>query len=135
MAKEKTLKATIKVQDTEVTVTSTGEDENDYISLTDMTRSFEGGSALIEQWVRNKDTIIFLGTWEKIYNSDFNSLEFEGIKNEAGTSSYYLSIKKWADKTNAIGIKSVAGRYDGIYGGGSQKRFRCYSSYKNTKRV
>ena len=95
MAKDKTFKTTIIVDGSEITVTSTGEANKDYISLTDMTKNFEGGSALIEQWLRNKDTILFMGTWEKLYNADFNSLEFEGIKNEAGASSYYLSVKKW----------------------------------------
>ena len=80
-----------------------------------MTKGFEGGSALIEQWLRNKDTILFLGTWEKIYNHNFNSPEFEGIKNESGGNSYYLSVKKWVSTTNAIGIKSTAGRYGGTY--------------------
>jgi len=116
MGKEKLYKAKINVNGSEIAVTSTGENENDdFISLTDMTKSFEGGSALIEQWIRNKDTIVFLGTWEKIYNPHFNSPEFEGIKNEAGTSSYYLSIKKWVELTNAKGIKSVAGRYGGTF--------------------
>ncbi len=116
IVKEKKFKTTINVNGSEIAVTSTGQDDgNDFISLTDMTKNFEGGSTLIEQWVRNKDTIIFLGTWEKIYNLNFNSLEFEGIKNESGTSSYYLSIKKWIDVTNAIGIKSSAGRYGGTF--------------------
>ena len=89
--------------------------DGDYISLTDMSKNFEGGSALIEQWLRNKDTILFLGAWEKMFNGDFNSPEFEGIKNEAGTSSYYLSVKRWLETTNAIGIKADAGRYGGTY--------------------
>ena len=114
MPKNKEYKATINVIGTEITVTSS-ENNNDYISLTDMTKGFDGGSALIEQWLRNKDTILFIGTWEKIYNPEFNSLEFEGIKNESGTSSYYLSVKKWVSSTNAIGIKSSAGRYGGTY--------------------
>jgi len=114
MPKNKEYKATINVTGTEITVTSS-ENNDDYISLTDMTKGFEGGSALIEQWLRNKDTILFIGTWEKIYNASFNSPEFEGIKNESGTSSYYLSVKKWVSTTNAIGIKSSAGRYGGTY--------------------
>ncbi|MHB8276807.1 MAG: KilA-N domain-containing protein [Candidatus Humimicrobiaceae bacterium] len=115
MAKDKTFKTTIIVDGSEITVTSTGEANKDYISLTDMTKNFEGGSSLIEQWLRNKDTILFMGTWEKLYNADFNSLEFEGIKNEAGASSYYLSVKKWVLTTNAKGIKSTAGRYGGTF--------------------
>lgn len=115
MPNDKILKATINVAGAEIAVTSTGEKDSDYISLTDMTKNFEGGSALIEQWLRNKDTILFLGTWEKLYNPNFNSLELEGIKNEAGTSSYYLSTKKWVAVTGAIGIQSTAGRYGGTY--------------------
>ena len=80
-----------------------------------MTKKFEGQSALIEQWLRNKDTLLFLGTWETLYNTDFNSLEFEGIKNEAGRNSFYLSVKKWIDITNAKGIISTAGRYGGTF--------------------
>ena len=65
--------------------------EQGYISLTDMVKSLEGGSALIEQWLKNKDTELFLGVWEQINNPAFNSLEFEGIRNEAGRNSSYLS--------------------------------------------
>jgi hypothetical protein len=71
------------------------------ISLTDMVKSFEGGSALIEQWLKNKDTVLFLGVWEQIYNPGFNSLEFEGIRNEAGRNSFYLSAKKWIEASTA----------------------------------
>lgn len=115
MTKDKNFKETINVIGSEITITSNGETDGDYISLTDMTKSFEGGSALIEQWLRNKDTIIFIGTWEKIYNPVFNSHEFEGIKNEAGTNSFYLSVKKWINLTNARGIISNAGRYGGTF--------------------
>jgi len=99
MPKEK--KLTINVQGTAITIISHKED--DYISLTDMVQNFDGGSALIEQWLKNKDTVLFLGVWEKIYNPDFNSLEFEGIRNEAGRNSFYLSAKKWIESTNAKG--------------------------------
>ena len=85
-------KSTIKVQGTSINVWSKHED--DYISLTDMVKNFEGSGALIEQWLKNKDTILFLGIWEKINNPNFNSLEFEGIKNEAGRNSFFLSAKK-----------------------------------------
>ena len=76
---------------------------SDFISLTDMTKGFDGGGALIEQWLRNKDTLLFLGAWEKMFNEGFNSPEFEGIKNEAGTSSYFMSVKKWTETTGANG--------------------------------
>lgn len=89
--------------------------DQDYISLTDMVKNFEGGSALIEQWLKNKDTVLFLGVWEQINNPDFNSPEFEGIKNEAGRNSFYLSAKKWSDTTGAIGLYARAGRYGGTY--------------------
>ena len=105
--------AKINVQNTEVTVISI--DERDYISLTDMVRNIENGSALIEKWLRNKNTIEFLGIWEEMYNSNFNSPEFEGIKNEAGLNRFILSVKQWIEKTNAIGIIAKAGRYGGTY--------------------
>jgi hypothetical protein len=88
---------------------------DDYISLTDMVKSIENGLVLIEKWLRNKNTIEFLGIWEEIYNSDFNSPEFEGIKNEAGLNRFSLSVKMWINKTNAIGIVAKAGRYGGTY--------------------
>ena len=89
--------AKINIQNTEVTVISI--DERDYISLTDMVRNIENGSALIEKWLRNKNTIEFLGIWEEMYNPNFNSPEFEGIKNEAGLNRFILSVKQWIEKT------------------------------------
>lgn len=80
-----------------------------------MVRNFDGGSSLIEQWLKNKDTVLFLGVWEELNNPDFNSLEFDGIKNEAGRNSFYLSAKKWIEKTNAKGLIASAGRYGGTY--------------------
>ena len=87
----------------------------DYISLTDMVRNFDGGGALIEQWLKNKDTVLFLGAWERINNPDFNSLEFEGIRNEAGRNSFFLSAKKWIELAGAKGLIASAGRYGGTY--------------------
>jgi hypothetical protein len=106
-------KLTIKVQGTAIAILT--KQENDYISLTDMVRNFDGGSALIEQWLRNKDTVLFLGVWEQINNPDFNSPEFEGIKNEAGRNSFYLSAKKWIASTGAKGLIAKTGRYGGTY--------------------
>lgn len=103
----------ISVQGTEVTIAT--RHEQDYISLTDMVRNFDGGSALIEQWLKNKDTVLFLGVWEQLNNPVFNSIEFEGIKNEAGRNSFFLSAKKWIDATGAIGLHAKAGRYGGTY--------------------
>lgn len=111
MAKDK--KSTISVQGTAITILS--KPGSDYISLTDMVKNFDGGSALIEQWLRNKDTVLFLGVWEQINNVDFNSPEFEGIKNEAGRNSFFLSAKKWIETTNAKGLIASAGRYGGTY--------------------
>ena len=105
--------AKIKVQDTEITVVSF--EERDYISLTDMVKPIENGLALIEKWLRNKNTIEFLGIWEEMYNPNFNSPEFEGIKNEAGLNRFIMSVKQWIEKTNAIGIMAKAGRYGGTY--------------------
>jgi hypothetical protein len=77
--------------------------QQDYISLTDMVKHFDGGSALIEQWLKNKDTVLFLSVWEKLNNPAFNSnsLEFEGIKAEAGRNSFFLSAKNWIEATQA----------------------------------
>jgi hypothetical protein len=103
----------ISVQGTEVTIAT--RHEQDYISLTDMVRNFDGGSALIEQWLKNKDTVLFLGVWEQLNNPAFNSLEFEGIKSEAGRNSFFLSAKKWIEATGATGLHAKAGRYGGTY--------------------
>lgn len=105
----------VNVQGTEVAIAT--RHEQDYISLTDMVKHFDGGSALIEQWLKNKDTVLFLGVWEQLNNPDFisNSPEFEGIRNEAGRNSFFLSAKKWIDATGAIGLHAKAGRYGGTY--------------------
>lgn len=103
----------IVVKGTVVTVAT--RNEQDYISLSDMVRHFEGQGALIENWLRAKDTVLFLGVWEQLNNPGFNSLEFEGIKSEAGRNSFFLSVKKWAEKTGAIGLFASAGRYGGTY--------------------
>ncbi len=103
----------IIVQGSEITVYATN--EQDYISLTDMVRDIENGPVLIEKWLRNKNTIEFLGIWEEIYNPGFNSPEFGGIKNQAGLNRFALSVKQWVEKTNSIGIVAKAGRYGGTY--------------------
>ena len=105
--------AKITVQNTQITVVSIN--ERDYISLTDMVRNIENGLALIEKWLRNKNTIEFLGIWEEMYNPNFNSPEFEGIKNAAGLNRFILSVKQWVEKTNSRGIIAKAGRYGGTY--------------------
>ncbi len=110
MAKKNTK---IEVQGSEITIFTSK--EQDYISLTDMVRNIENGLSLIEKWLRNKNTIEFLGIWEEIYNPDFNSLEFEGIKNQAGLNRFVLSVKQWVTKTKSKGIIAKAGRYGGTY--------------------
>ncbi|MEZ5036306.1 MAG: KilA-N domain-containing protein [Chitinophagales bacterium] len=108
MAKEK--KATINVQGTAITILSQKED--DYICLTDMAKRF-GGDDLIYSWMRNRNTLEFLGIWEQIHNPGFKGGEFETFKKEAGLNSFHLTPKKWIDATQAIGIQSRAGRYGG----------------------
>jgi hypothetical protein len=101
------MKNKIIVQNQEINII-----KEDYISLTDMVRNIENGLVLIEKRLRNKNTIEFIGIWEEIYNTDFNSPEFEGIKNEAGLNRFSLSVKMWISKTNTIGIMAKAGRYE-----------------------
>ena len=105
--------AKIVVNETEITIIEI--DEKDYISLTDMVKGIENGLALIEKWLRNKNTIEFLGIWEEMYNPNFNSLEFGGIKNAAGLNRFVMSVKQWIEKTNSIGIIAKAGRYGGTF--------------------
>lgn len=105
--------AKINVLNNEIAVYSYNEE--DYISLTDMVKNIENGLALIEKWLRNKNTIEFLGIWEEMYNPDFNSPEFEGIKNQAGLNRFVLSVKQWTEKTNSKGIIAKAGRYGGTF--------------------
>jgi hypothetical protein len=109
----KSKKASVNVKGNKIDILAI--DGIDYISLSDMSKAFEGGTAIIEQWIRNKNTIEFLGIWEKINNPDFNTLEFEGIKNEAGTNRFYLSVGKWIKTTAAIGLKTSSGRYGGTF--------------------
>jgi KilA-N domain len=105
----------IHVQGAAVTISS--RNQQDYLSLTDMVKYFDGGTALIEQWLKNKDTVLFLGVWEQLNNPDFNSNspEFEGIRIEAGRNSFFLSAKKWIEATGAIGLQAKAGRYGGTF--------------------
>lgn len=87
--------------------------KNDYISLTDIARyknSYEP-SDVIKNWLRRKDTIEFLGLWESLYNKNFNSVEFDRIKSEAGSNAFTLSPKRWVETSGAIGIVTKGGRY------------------------
>lgn len=90
--------------------------KNDYISLTDIARyKSDEPSDVIKNWLRRKDTIEFLGLWESLNNLNFNSVEFDRIKSEAGYNSFTLSPKKWVETTGAIGIVSKGGRYGGAF--------------------
>lgn len=104
--------ATLEVKGTTVTVLS-GQ-EGDYISLTDMLRA-KDGEFFISDWLRNRNTVEFLGIWESVYNPDFNYGGFAAIRSRAGLNSYKLSVKEWVAQTNAIGLRATAGRYGGTY--------------------
>lgn len=92
--------------------------EEDYICLTDMAKAKDGDNRaadIIKNWIRTRTTIEFLGTWEKLYNSNFKVVEFDHFKMEAGLPTFVLSTKQWVEKTGAIGIFSKSGRYGGTY--------------------
>lgn len=101
------------VNDNDISVIS--QNETDYISLTDMTTTFKEGSGLIGKWITNKNTLEYLGVWEKINNSNFNYPEFGVIEQEAGTNRFIMSVGQWIDRTNASGMIVKAGRYGGTY--------------------
>ncbi|MDA3886809.1 MAG: KilA-N domain-containing protein [Candidatus Delongbacteria bacterium] len=86
----------------------------DYISLSDMIKA-KDGDFFISDWLRNRNTVEFLGIWERINNPDFNYGEFAVIKSQVGLNSYKLSVKDWVEKTKGIGLKATAGRYGGTY--------------------
>ena len=90
--------------------------ENEFISLTDIARyKSDDPTAVIQNWMRNRDVIEFLGLWERLHNPDFKPLEFEGFRKQAGANAFTMSPRKWIDATNAIGIVSKSGRYGGTY--------------------
>lgn len=103
----------IQVKGTEITVIVLN--ETDYISLTDMTTGFNEGSGLIGKWITNKNTLEYIGVWEKINNSDFNYPEFGVIEQEAGINRFIMSVGQWINRTQAIGMLVKAGRYGGTY--------------------
>jgi hypothetical protein len=111
MAKNKT----INVKGTDITI-FTGEQDH-FISLTDIARYKDATSmdTIIQNWLRNRNTIELLGFWELMYNPGFKPLEFEGFKKQAGLNSFVLTPKKWIETTNAIGIISKPGRYGGTF--------------------
>ena len=89
-------------------------ENEDYISITDMLKS-KDGDFFVSDWLRNRNTLEFLGVWEEIHNPNFNYGEFAIIKSHAGLNSYKLSVKEWVEKTNSIGITAKTGRYGGTY--------------------
>ena len=107
----------ITVNDTEITIMMQA-NENDFISLTDMAKGAGDSSRaadIIKNWIRNRSTIEFLGTWESLYNPDFKVVEFDHFKKEAGLPTFTMSVNNWVESTNAIGIKSKPGRYGGTF--------------------
>ncbi len=102
----------IKVKDIEITVIESN--GQDYISLTDMVKNLDGDQ-LIKNWLRNKNTIEFLGVWERLNNENFNMVDFDLIKIDAGTNRFLMSVNQWVERTSAIGIVAKAGRYGGTY--------------------
>ena len=103
----------ITVQGRQVSIMLHAENE-DFISLTDMLKA-KDGDFFISDWLRNRNTVEFLGIWEKLHNPNFNYGEFATIKSKAGLNSYKISVKEWVSRTNAIGLKAATGRYGGTY--------------------
>ncbi len=108
----KSKKLTIEVMGTSTSVLS--QNDEDYISLTDMLKA-KDGDFFIADWLTNRNTVEFLGIWERVHNPDFNYGEFAIIKSQAGLNSYRISVKDWVAKTNAIGLRATTGRYGGSY--------------------
>src|SRR3972149_3095857 len=109
----KAKKSTIEVKGMAIGIVS--EKETDYICLTDIARyrDAERTDYLIQNWLRNRNTIEFLGIWERLNNPDFNPIEFDGIRKQAGLNSFVLTAKRWIDATRAIGLISKTGRHVG----------------------
>ena len=103
-------KNVIEVQGTAIAVLN--QNSQDFICLTDMAKKF-GDDILIYSWMRNRNTLEFIGVWEQIHNLNFKGLEFETFRNQAGLNSFSLTPRKWIEATNAIGFQSRSGRYGG----------------------
>lgn len=108
----------ITVQGTPIAVISV--QNSDYISLTDMFKA-KDGDFFIFDWLRNRNTIEYLGIWESIYNPEFNYGEFAIIKSQAGLNNYKISVKEWVAKTSAIGLRASAGRNVALFGKNAQQ--------------
>jgi len=105
---------TTKIKVEEKLISIVKRNEQDYICLTDMVRD-EEGSDHIRNWMRNRNTVEFIGLWETLHNSNFKPVEFDTFRKQAGLNNFNLTPKKWIEKTNAIGIISKSGRYGGTY--------------------
>ncbi|WP_435373098.1 KilA-N domain-containing protein [Aequorivita marina] len=103
----------INVKGTEITIFA--QNETDFISLTDMTEGFKEGSGLIGKWITNKNTLEYLGIWEKINNPNFNYPEFGVIEQDAGVNRFVMSVGQWVERTQGKGMIVKAGRYGGTY--------------------
>ena len=102
----------IEVEDKVISIVKLN--EQDYVCLTDMVRD-ENGNDHIRNWMRNRNTVEFIGLWETVHNPNFKSVEFDTFRNQAGLNTFNLTPKKWIEATNAIGIFSKSGRYGGTY--------------------
>ncbi len=112
------MKKNSKISVKGIDITVSRDNEMDFISLTDIAKSKEGdgrAADIIKNWIRNRGTIEFIGTWEQLHNPGFKVVEFDHFKMNAGLTSFVLSPGKWAEKTNAIGIFVKGGRYGGTY--------------------
>jgi len=107
-------KSSKKIEVLGVEISIVKKENLDYISLTDMIKS-KDGDFFISDWLRNRNTVEFIGIWETVFNPSFNYGEFAIIKSKAGLNNYKLSVKEWVNKTNSIGIISKSGRYGGTY--------------------
>jgi len=103
-----------KIKVTDIDITIIKQNENDYISLTDMLKA-KDGDFFITDWLRNRNTLDFLAVWEQINNPNFNYGEFAAIRNASGTNTFKVSVKEWNEKTRAIGVIAKSGRYGGTY--------------------
>lgn len=111
----KMAKDTIHAKGIDISIYTT-DFQNEFISLTDIAKyKSDDPSAVIQNWMRNRDVIEFLGLWETLHNGRFNPLEFEGFRNQAGANAFTMSPKKWIEATHAIGIVSKSGRYGGTF--------------------
>jgi len=113
--KEEPMKPKLQVLEQEIATTT--KDGIEYINITDIARykNSERTDDLIRNWLRNRNTIEFLGIWEQLNNPNFKPVEFDGFKKEAGLNSFTLTPKQWIEKTGAIGILSQRGRYGGTF--------------------